>query len=284
MKYIVKQSILILFVLVLAGCAELAKQAEAIKPTAQLTDIHLANINFEQADMIFDLEIENKNPVALPVTGVEYDLKIENQTLVSGVTTQALNIKPASTSTVQLPVTVKFNDLGKLSGELRNKDRIVYRLDTQFIVDLPVIGNYAVPVSKQGELPVPKIPDINIKNMKIKNLSLKTAELVATVEVDNPNDFALGLSDFDYQLNINQQTWGRGNVQKINSIPKKARGTIDIPVKLDLLAAGQSVYKALLNKLPLQYQLTGGINLDTGIELLRNYKIPLDINGKAELN
>ncbi len=284
MKYLIQQPILLLFIFILAGCAELTKQADAIKPTAKLTATRLANINFEQADLVFDLAIENNNPVGIPVSGIEYDFKIENQTLVSGVTSQALQIKPASTSTVQLPVTLKFDDLGKLAGELRNKNSIIYQLDTQVIVNLPVIGNYTVPVSKQGELPVPKMPVINIKDIKIKNLSLKTADIVATVEVDNPNDFDLGLSDFNYRLNINQQSWGEGSIQKINNIPKKATGSIDIPMKLDLLTAGQSVYKSLLNKQPLEYQLMGAIKLDTGIDLLRNYKIPLDIKGKAALN
>ena len=284
MKRPLQRSLILFYIIFLSSCAELAKHAETIKPTARLTGTHLANINFEQADLVFDLAVENQNPVAINLAGLNYDLKIENQSLISGVTAQGLEIKPVSTSTVQLPVTLKFDDLRKLPDELWQKDRFAYQLDTKIVVDLPIIGNYAIPLSKSGELPVPKMPVIKVKGIKIKNLSLTAAEVVAQVEIDNPNAFDLAFSDFDYQLDINQQNWGKGSISQRNSIPQKSKGTIDIPVKLNMLSMGQAAYQALSKKQPLEYQLKGSISLDTGIELIRNYKMPLDIKGKASLN
>lgn len=284
MKRSLQRSLVLFFIFFLSSCAELAKHAETIKPTARLTGTHLANINFEQADLVFDLAVENQNPVAINLAGLNYDLKIENQSLISGVTAQGLEIKPVSTSTVQLPVTLKFDDLRKLPDELWQKDRFVYQLDTKIVVDLPIIGNYAIPLSRSGELPVPKMPVIKVKGVKIKNLSLAAAEVVAQVEIDNPNAFDLAFSDFDYQLDINQQNWGQGSISQRSSIPQKAKGTIEIPVKLNIMSMGQTAYQLLSSKQPLEYQLTGAMTLDTGIELLRNYRMPLDIKGKASLN
>lgn len=284
MKRSLQRSLVLFFIFFLSSCAELAKHAETIKPTARLTGTHLANINFEQADLVFDLAVENQNPVAINLAGLNYDLKIENQSLISGVTAQGLEIKPVSTSTVQLPVTLKFDDLRKLPDELWQKDRFAYQLDTKIVVDLPIIGNYAIPLSRSGELPVPKMPVIKVKGVKIKNLSLAAAEVVAQVEIDNPNAFDLAFSDFDYQLDINQQNWGQGSISQRSSIPQKAKGTIEIPVKLNIMSMGQTAYQLLSSKQPLEYQLTGAMTLDTGIELLRNYRMPLDIKGKASLN
>jgi len=284
MKRPLQRSLILFFIFFLSGCAELTKHAETIKPTARLTGTHLANINFEQADLVFDLAVVNQNPIAINLAGLNYDLKIENQSLISGVTAQGLEIKPASTSTVQLPVTLKFDDLRKLPGELWQQDRFAYQLDTTIVVDLPIIGNYAIPLSKSGELPVPKMPVIKIKGLKIKNLSLAAAEVVAQVEIDNPNAFDLAFSDFDYQLDINQQNWGQGSISQRSSIPQKAKGMIEIPVKLNIMSMGKSAYQLLSSKQPLEYQLKGAMTLDTGIELLQNYRMPLDIKGTASLN
>jgi LEA14-like dessication related protein len=283
MKHSINNLLLLLFTMTLFGCAELAKHADTIKPTAKLTGTRLANINFEQVDLIFDLAVENKNPITLDLAGLDYELKIENQSLVSGVTAKAINLKANSTSPVQLPVTLKFDDLKKLPGELWNKDKLAYDLQTTFNIILPVIGNYAIPVSKQGEFPVPKIPSIKIKDVKIKNLSFTTAELVAQVEVTNPNDFDLGLSNLSYQLNVNQQNWGQGKINQSSSIPKKGKGIVEIPVTLNLLSAGKSAYNALVNKTPVEYQLTGNATLDTGLELLKGYNLPLDIKGTTSI-
>ncbi len=274
---------LLVFLPVLAGCAELAKHAETIKPTAELTAVRLAGIDFEKADLVFDLAVDNRNPVAIDLAGLHYDLQIENHSLMSGVTAQGLQIKAASTSDVALPVTLKFDDLRKLPGELWQQDRVSYRLDTRFVVDLPVIGNYAIPVSRTGELPVPKLPKVSVKGIEIKKLGLDAAELVARLEIDNPNAFDLAFSNLDYRLSVNQQQWGQGSVRQGGKIPQKGSGTIEIPVKLDLMSMGHTAYKMLSSGQPMEYRLKGGITLDTGIELLRNYRLPLDVSGKASL-
>lgn len=283
MRLPIQPLLLLLLALALSSCAQLSKYTDTIKPTASLTGMRLANINFEQVDLIFDLAVENKNPVALDLAGMDYDLKIANQSLVSGVTAKAIKIKANTTSPVQLPITLKFADLKKLPGELWNKDNFAYQLDTIFNVTLPVIGNYAIPVSKQGELPVPKVPSITVKGVNVKQLNFTSADLVTQVEISNPNAFNLAMSNFNYQLNINQQTWGKGMVSEKNSVPQKGSTIINIPVKLDLLTAGKSAYKLLLNKSPLEYQLTGNVTLDTGLEYLRDYKLPLDVKGTAAL-
>lgn len=279
MKISIKHFIYLSLVVYLSGCAELAKHAETVKPTAQLTGARLANISFDQVDLVFDLEVENKNPIELDLAGLDYDFKIEDQSLVSGVTAKAIKLKANGTSPVELPVTLKFDDLKNLPGELWNKDKLAYDLQTTFNIMLPVIGNYAIPVSKQGELPVPKIPGIKLKGVKIKNLSFTSADLVAQVEVDNPNDFDMAVRNFNYQLNINQVQWGQGEISKSNNIPRKGKGVIDIPVKLNLLSIGSAASSLLKKGSSLEYQLKGNATLDTGLELLNGYNLPLDIKG-----
>lgn len=283
MHPLIKKLFIFVILFSLIGCAELAKHAETIKPTAKLTGAHLANINFDQADLIFDLAVDNQNPVSLDLTSLDYDFKLENQSVVSGVTAKAIKLNANSTSTVQLPVTLKFNDLKKLPGELWNKDKLAYDLQTTFNIRLPIIGNYAIPVAKKGELPVPKIPAIKLKDIKIKNMSFTSAEVLAQVEVSNPNDFDLGLKSFIYQLNVNQKNWGQGNIKQAINIPKKSKGIIEIPVTLDLMSIGTALYPLLQNKAPLQYQLKGNASIDTGLELLKNYDMPVDISGTTKI-
>ena len=284
MKNPVRHLLWLLAVCLLTACAELSRHAETIKPTARLIDTRLTNISFEQADLVFDLAVQNQNPFAINLAGLEYDLKIENRSLISGITAQGLKIGPAATSNVQLPVTLKFADLKKLPGEIWQQDKFSYQLDSRLIVDLPVIGNYAIPVAKQGELPVPRLPRVSLNDVTVRNLNISSAELVARVEIENPNAFDLVLTDFDYRLKINRQEWGQGSIQDNIRVPEKGRSTIDIPVKLDMLSMGRTVYQALADRQVLEYQLNGEATLDTGLELLRNFRMPLDVEGKASLN
>jgi len=273
----------LLFTASLISCAQLAKHTDTIKPTAKVTGARLVNINFEQVDLVFDLAVENKNPVSLKLAGLDYDLKIENQSLVSGTTAQAIKIKANSTSSVKIPITLKFDDLKKLPGELWNKDKITYQLLSKFNINLPLIGNYAIPVEKKGEFPVPKIPDIQIRDINVKNISFTSAELVARIEINNPNNFDIGVSNFNYQLNINQKNWGQGEISNNINIPKKGKGIVEVPLKLNIFSVGKSAYDLVVNKKQVEYQLKGNATINTALELLKTYDMPLDISGTTSL-
>lgn len=269
----------VFLVTLVSACAQIDKRIDTIKPTATLLGTRLTNINFDQADLVFDLAVTNSNPFSIKLAGLDYDLKVAGNSLVSGVTGKGIKVKKSSTSKVALPVTLKFDDLKKIPGELWNADEFAYQLDTSVNVKLPVIGNYAIPFSKKGELPVPKLPTVKLKDLKVSNLSLTSADLIAEIEIDNPNIFQLGLSNFNYRVNINQQNWGEGTSAKSSSIPKKGKGTISIPLKLNLLTMGKAAYQLVSGSKQFDYQLLGGVTLDTGLEFLRNHKMPLDIKG-----
>lgn len=284
MNTITRRTLLITLLITITGCAQLTKQVDTIKPTAKLTSARLTNINFDQVDLVFNLAVDNKNPVALKLAGLDYDFKIENQSLVSGVSARGLDLKANATSDIELPVTLKFKDLKKLSGELWNKEKLSYQLNTTFNIKLPVIGNYAIPVSKQGEVPVPKMPKVKLKNVKLKDLGFTSADIIARVEVDNPNAFQLGMSNFNYQLKINDQDWGQGKLKTAKAIPAKSSGMIEIPLSLNLMNMGQSAYAILTGNAPLDYQLNGSMTVDTGIEMMKAINVPLDVKGSTSLN
>lgn len=264
---------------VLASCAQLKQQAEVVKPTASLTGASLKSINFDQADLEFDLAVENKNPVSLDLAGLDYDFKLEDQSVVSGITEQGMKLKANSTSPVSLPISLKFEDLKKLGGDIWEQDTLKYDLQTTFKVKLPVIGDYPIPVSKTGEIPVPKMPKIKLKGVKLKEMGFTSADVVAQVEIRNPNDFRLGLNRLDYKLAINNTNWGSGKIRQPTSIPSKGKAVVDIPLSLDLLSMGSAAMSLIKDKADLEYKLTGNANIDTGLELLKNVDVPLDLTG-----
>lgn len=276
-------SSIIVFLLIMTGCAQLKKHAEMIKPTAKIANVRLDGINFEEAFLIFDIKVDNPNPVSLELTSLAYEMKIEDQSLISGVTAKGLRLKSKGQSRVEVPVTLKFDDLKKLPGSLWGKDEVEYRFNTTITLNLPVIGNYDIRLENKGQIPVPKLPDVTLKTVKLNKLDLTSAEILTTIEVNNPNPFSLGLKNINYTLDINNQTWGQGNIAQKQNVPGNGIGTIGIPVKLNLLNMGRAVYQLLTDKETVDYQLRGGLELDTGIALLKNFKMPLDIKGKTAL-
>lgn len=286
-----RRGLALILVAMLAGllgaCAglnkQLDKQVEAIKPTAKVTGMRLAGISFDKADLVFDVAVENKNPVALKLASLQYDLKLQDQTLVSGSSDRAMELKARGTSHVELPVSLKFADLKKLPGEIWKRDRVQYRLDTRFGIDVPVLGKVEVPARSSGELPVPKLPSFSLKGLSLKKLGFSEAKIVAEVEVDNPNAFDLGMKSLDYRLKVNAQPWGKGQVEQGATVPAKGKGVVAIPVTLDLQSLGRSIYPLLTGKGRLAYELDGNMVLDAGLDMLKDVKLPLKLSGDTSL-
>jgi LEA14-like dessication related protein len=283
MRSIISRGLITLLTLLATGCATIEKQIDTIKPSAELLGTRLTNINFEGVDLVFDVAVTNRNPFSLRVAGLDYEIVIAENSLISGVMAQGLKLKKSSVSKVAVPVTLKFDDLKQLPGELWKGDEFEYHVFTDIHLNLPVIGKYTIPVSAKGELPVPKMPSVRMQKVRVVRLNLASADIVADIEIDNPNAFGLGLKNFNYKLDINQQTWGQGTGSIPNSIPQKSTGTIRIPLTLNLLTMGQSVYQLLNGDQRLNYQLSGAITIDTGLNFLRAYQMPLNISGTTDL-
>lgn len=277
-------AISILILAMLTACSQLQEQVEAIKPTAKLVDVKLTNMNFDQAELVFKIDVKNYNPFSINLDSLDYDFKIADNSLVSGIINQEIKLEKASTSPVSLPVTLKFDDLKRIPGELWNADQLPYSFRGNLNIILPIIGYFALPIEQKGELPVPKRPSLKFQGMKVNNITMTTADLLVTIEVDNPNAFHLGLSKLNYQLNIDNQTWAKGVSTEAAAIPQKGKGIINIPVKLDLRKVGRAVYSALANQNRLSYQLVGNITVDTGLKFLRDYEMPLNIAGTTRLS
>ena len=269
--------------LLLAGCAQLKEKASVLKPTAELTATSLTYLDFERADLEIELAVDNPNPIALPLAGLEYDFRIENQSLVSGTTAQQTEIRARGVSPLTIPVSLKFEDLAALPGELLEGDTIEWQIDTAFNIQLPVIGSYPLKVSKSGQLPVPKLPEIELRSVNIKELGLTSATLEAEIAVTNPNSFLLALSDMEYSLSVAGTQWSDGAISELDTIPAKGEGTVTLPINLKLLSMGSSILNLLKGADELDYAFDGNVSVDTGHELLKTIRMPIDLKGKTSL-
>src|SRR5262245_45965331 len=86
----------------LAGCAglpgPLVKQHTVDLENAQVTDL-----NLERANLRFDFRVGNPNSIALPLSGIEYELLVNGARFLDGVQDQRVDIAANGESRVALP-------------------------------------------------------------------------------------------------------------------------------------------------------------------------------------
>jgi LEA14-like dessication related protein len=142
-------------VLPLAGC--LSGLARMVEPSVDITDVKLLNASLSGADVLLRFEVDNPNDVNLVLDGIGYQLRLNNQPLLSGRDDRRLEIAASGRTPVDLPVTIKFQDLYRVIDTLRGDRNPEYALDADLRFAVPVLGDVTVPVTRTGRVPVDRL-------------------------------------------------------------------------------------------------------------------------------
>jgi LEA14-like dessication related protein len=265
------------------SCASLKDLATPQKPLVSFQGVHLDKISFQSVDLLFDLKIDNPNAFGVSLAGFDYEFFINQNRFLKGVQDEKQSIAANTSSTVQFPLGLDFADLYNTFNDLKNTDRTTYQINLGFSFDVPIIGVIKVPVSKAGTFPLLKLPKITMEGIKLKKLNLTGAELLLNLQLDNPNAFSATLNRLNYALSIGGQEVASGLTSQAIPVNQKASSQITIPVSLNFLQSGRTLYNILTSNKNFDYKITGDFDFSTSLQSLGNINVPFERSGKINL-
>jgi LEA14-like dessication related protein len=145
----------------LAGCLLLTAACAGLvapvfeEPSVELQDAEVVDYDLQQADLLFDFRIDNPNGIALPLAGIDYELFLNGARLLEGTQDRRIDIAANGTSRVELPMTVRYEDLIAAFRGLRGRQQSDYEIRAGFLFDVPLLGRVRVPVEEGGNLALP---------------------------------------------------------------------------------------------------------------------------------
>lgn len=142
--------------LVLSGCA-VNTLAHMQSPKVDVTGVKLKGTTLAGADVLVQFRVDNPNDVNLVLDGVVYHLRLNGQPLLDGQYDQQIQIAASGPTAVELPVTIRFDDLYRVISTLQNKKNPEYALDADLRFAVPVLGEVTVPVTQTGKVPVDRL-------------------------------------------------------------------------------------------------------------------------------
>jgi LEA14-like dessication related protein len=148
-----------------AGCETMQEALNFKKPTARLTGLKFEEATLDSATLLFDVEIDNHYPAALPLTNFDYSLASGADTFLSGSANSQTTVPAKSSKTISLPAKINYLEMLKALKTVRPGSKIPYNAELGLSVDTPALGLIRLPLKKQGELVLPSISDTNIKDI-----------------------------------------------------------------------------------------------------------------------
>lgn len=258
--------VFLLTTLLLSGCSSLQKAAKAQQPKASITGTSIAAVSLKDITLNVRVNIDNPNPFRLQGVGLSLNLIIENQTLATLTQPDAsLSVPAKGSRELVLPVTLKYQDIYRISRELQDKQDIAYRLDGKVSLEVPVLGVLSIPVRHTDSLPVPRLPDISIKGIKLVKSSFTSLQLQLDLGIKNPNRFGLNLNGLGFRLAANNKSLSSASVKPVN-VSAAGEQTLSVPIMLNLAELGSSLFSLLRGDKPIAFGIDGKADVVPDLE------------------
>ncbi|XVF33250.1 hypothetical protein REPUB_Repub17cG0152800 [Reevesia pubescens] len=135
------------------------KVASIKKPEASITDVDLTDVSRE--GIVYGAKVSVSNPYShsIPICEISYTLKSAGRVIASGTMPDPGSLKASDTTMLDVPMKVPHNILVSLGKDIGADWDIDYELELGFTIDLPLIGEFTIPLSQKGEIKLPTLKD-----------------------------------------------------------------------------------------------------------------------------
>ena len=245
----------------MSGCGAL--NALNVKPSARIANVALQDISLESATLLFDVEVKNPYAVPLPLTDLDYALAVAGSALLSGKAELQGTVPAAGARTVSLPAKINYLQLLKAAGQVRPGSVVPYVADLGLSLRPPMMEPLRLPLKKEGKLPVPTVPEVEVQEIRWAGVSLTEASGVVKLHLVNRNQFPVGLSALRYALSLGGTEVANSAVTRsVDFAAAGGAGIVEIPISVSPAKLGMGLVRLLAGS-GSEYKLAGDVNVRT---------------------
>lgn len=280
---VVRIGLLSILMITMVGCAAL-EQARWQEPELLLEQLELVQLTPTNAELVGHFSIRNPNAFSISTGALDYTLAVDQAEVLTGEQNHGQRLEAGEETSVRLPVILSFAELGSLVQGFSARNEVDYELSGGMRFDVPVAGSIRVPVETAGTFPIPRLPALSVQSLKVDRVSLSGAQMVLTLQLDNPNVFELIIENLSYELALDNNPVATGVTQQRVRLSPEADGVLQIPMEVSFQAAGRSLYRALENDERLAYGLSVDSDFGTSIPQMTRFPFSAVQEGQIALS
>lgn len=232
--------------LVLSGCKLLQDFFKAAfkQPVFTFKNVALNDISLGGLTLDTVWQLDNPNSVGISLATVDYALFIDQKQVLAGAPKTGLQIAPNGSSDLHFPAGIKFTDLVAVVDTFLTKDTAAWRAEGSLGVQTP-IGVIKLPLAKDGQFEVPKVPLVAFGNPRVSNLTLQGATIEFPLTVTNRNTYALPIGNVTGTVSLAGAPLGTLSTGNLGAMDGKGAKQVALPLTVNFFSAGMAVARAV---------------------------------------
>lgn len=240
-----------------------APPVAALAPTLELRSVTPAGFDFEAATFAVAFDVDNPNPVALPLARLALVVEVEGAAPFAVEVRPGVALAASARTPVAVPVRLRYADIPNVVAHFGLRTSLAARATGTASVSTAA-GLLPMPVAFETDLPLPRLPTFAFEGVEVGTRSALSMSFDVNIRVTNPNPFPLPAGRLGYVLKVAGSPAASADDGRIPGTPAGGTSAIAIRADVNLIGAGVGAGKAI-------------------VQAAQGNEVPVSIKGQASL-
>ena len=254
-------------------------------PKISTPSFKIDKLDFTKAELSFTVDVENPNKFELPVPKMAYDYLVSNNSFLKSSVDISKPLAAAAVTPVLIKLSVDYLELLQNFASLRNLNEVQSRLSLNTDFGIPAFADEGGLnlTNIAATLPILKVPTLSFNGIRAKNVSLTRLDFEVLWEIENNNNFAMNVKDFNYNLMVNNSRWGEGKVPANMQVPAGRKVQVPVDISFSNLTMVAELTRIITSGTDVAFACTGNYSLGAALPGLSDFNSPFNFTGVTKL-
>jgi LEA14-like dessication related protein len=252
-------------------------------PKIQAGSFSTGKIDLSGVEQNWMFTVENPNVFPIPVPDLNWDYAVNGIALIKGGIVGTGQIAAQSETPLNIKVGVQYADILAVLGTLGNAPQMNSLMKLDSLFNIPAMEGLMSSLEMPAILPVFHKPELSLQGINIRNMALQRFDFVINWEIDNKNDFPLDLSNFDYNLMVNNTLWAQGVMANPPRVNARSKTVIPLEITISSLDLITQIIDIVNRGVAVNFSSKGNFNFQGDSPGLERMGLPFDLSGLTRL-
>ncbi|HBO39985.1 MAG TPA: hypothetical protein DD477_02045 [Spirochaetaceae bacterium] len=230
------------------------------------------------------LTLTNAGQGALELAGWDSHLALDSGWRQNQSGSLVGRLEPGQNRTLDWSHEFDLRDTAALAELQAGQDSAVWRATVSAWSSLtPDSPSVSCQLELTGSFPLLREPVLSIHSLQLLRHELINVLLALSVDIYNPNLFALVFSSTDYEFWGEGLSWNRSRRSPELILPPGETTRLRLPISLNFATMNRQLFDLVAKRQTVRYRLTGQATINTGLEFLPAFVLAFDRSGSIQV-